>query len=255
MQDYLNKIYNQSSDSMHQLPSDCIHLVITSPPYNVGQEYEEGQTFDEWLTLMKLVIAECKRVMIPGARICINTGNTWRNPYNPLTMYLWRILLDLDFIPRGEIIWYKGAHGKPSTAWGSWKSPSNPVLRDVHEYILIASKNQMKLSVNGNSSITRDEFMRDTKSVWIMPTADKRVANHPAPFPEQLPARLINLYSYINNNVLDPFNGSGTTCYAAARRNRRYVGYDIKSEYCETARSRLTQLYLPSEGEAEQCDP
>ena len=145
----------------------------------------------------------------------------------------------LGFLMRGEIIWHKAAGAGSSTAWGSWMSASNPTLRDVHEYILVFSKGSMGRSVKGESSITRDEFLEYTKSVWSFQPASAKKVGHPAPFPVELPYRLIQLYSFKGDVVLDPFCGSGTTCLAALQTGRHYVGFDVSEEYVELARRRL----------------
>ena len=152
------------------------------------------------------------------------------------------IARECGFQMRGEIIWDKGASAGTSCAWGSWRSASNPVLRDVHEYILVFCKDAYKRRVTGENSVGRDEFLEYTKSIWRFPAASAKKANHPAPFPVDLPLRLINLYSFVGDVVLDPFMGSGTTAEAAMHADRHYVGYEINPVYVDHARSRLGQL-------------
>ncbi|MFC1833118.1 DNA-methyltransferase [Thermodesulfobacteriota bacterium] len=243
---------------MTEIDDESIHLMITSPPYNVGKEYESDQSFDEWLTLCRNVFAEVKRVMVLGGRIAINVAGTGRNPYRPLQNYLGGIMLDLGLLMRGEIIWVKGnkspngitgASVGSSTAWGSWKSASNPCLRDVHEYILVFSKSCMKRERTGPDTIERDDFLECTKSVWHFPTAPAKKIGHPSPFPLELPRRLIELYSFENDIILDPFSGSGQTCIAALSTGRRYVGYDIMPEYCVLARSRIEEAVQKTDGQ------
>ncbi len=143
---------------------------------------------------------------------------------------------------RGEIIWNKGSSASPSTAWGSWMSASNPVLRDTHEYILIFSKESFsRRKKDKENTITRDQFLEWTKSVWTFPAVSAKSIGHPAPFPEELPYRLIQLYSFKGDVVLDPFCGSGTTCIAALKSGRYYIGYDIKPEYVELANNRINK--------------
>jgi DNA modification methylase len=147
---------------------------------------------------------------------------------------------EVGFLMRGEIIWNKATSATTSTAWGSWKSASNPVLRDVHEYILVFSKdNFIRPKADRSSTIQKDEFLEWTKSVWSFPAVSARQIGHPAPFPEELPHRLIQLYTFEGDVVLDPFAGSGTTCLAAFKDGRRYIGYEVKEEYLELARKRL----------------
>jgi len=141
---------------------------------------------------------------------------------------------------RGEIIWDKAASAGASTAWGSWMSASNPAMRDVHEYILVFSKGEMQRRGKGKrSTISREEFLKYTKSVWSFPTESATRVGHPAPFPVELPYRLIQLYTFEGDVVLDPFCGSGTTCVAALMTNRHYIGFDNNEEYVKLARERI----------------
>ncbi len=220
------------------VPSRSVHLVITSPPYNVEKDYEKDQTLDEWKRLLRDVFSECYRVLVPGGRIAINVAGTWRNPYLPLHRYIMEILDEFDFGMRGEIIWDKNASVGASTAWGSWNSASNPSLRDVHEYILVYSKGPWGRG-KGKSTIVKDEFLSYTKSIWSFPTASAKKVGHPAPFPLELPTRLIKLYSFEGDTVLDPFAGSGTTCIASMLEGRRFWGFDNNPDYVKTAVKRL----------------
>ncbi len=225
-----NKILLKSSENMKELPNNSVHLMITSPPYNVSKEYDDDLTLNEYLNLLTKVFSETYRVLVNGGRACINVANLGRKPYIPLSDYISKIMIDLGFNMRGEVIWNKASSAGSSTAWGSWKSASNPILRDVHEYILIFSKGDYKREKKENS-ITRDEFMEYTKSIWNMNTVSAKKIKHPAPFPFELPYRLIQLYSFEKDVILDPFIGSGTTGLAALKTKRKYVGYEIKKEY------------------------
>ncbi len=236
-----NKIICGSSESMSEIPDESVHLVVTSPPYNTNKEYEQGMGFDDWLALMNQVFKDARRVLVPGGRICINVAGIGRKPYVPLQYYVTGIMLDLNFLMRGEVIWDKGASVGTSTAWGSWKSASNPVLRDVHEIVAIFSKGTMKRERSGRDTIGRDNFLQATRSVWDISTESAKRVGHPSPFPVELPRRLIELYSFEADLVIDPFCGSGTTCVAAVLTGRRYIGYDIISEYCELAGQRISQ--------------
>lgn len=231
---------------MDEIPDNSIHLIITSPPYNVGKEYDTDLTMDEYFDLIDRVFKETYRVLVWGGRACINVANLGRKPYIPLHSYIINILNDIGFLMRGEIIWDKGSSSGTSTAWGSWCSPTNPTLRDIHEYILIFSKGSFAREgkENQKESISKKEFLEFTKSIWSFPSASATQANHPAPFPLELPYRLIQLYSFRNDIVLDPFCGSGTTCLAAKKTGRYYLGYDIEQKYVERARQKLQQLEL-----------
>ncbi|MBU2639003.1 MAG: site-specific DNA-methyltransferase [Nanoarchaeota archaeon] len=236
----LNKIFCSSSERMKELPDNSVHLMVTSPPYNVGKEYDQDLSLEEYLALLKNVMKETERVLIPGGRACINLANIGRKPYIPLHSYLIQIMLDLGFLMRGEIIWDKSSSAGTSTAWGSWQSAKNPVLRDVHEYILIFSKDSFyRVTPNKKDSITKQEFIDFTKSIWPFSATSARKIGHPAPFPEELPRRIIQLYTFEEDIVLDPFMGSGQTALAALKAKRHFIGYDISEEYCKLAEKRL----------------
>lgn len=238
----LNKFYCKSSESMDEIPDDSIHLMVTSPPYNVGKEYDNDLTLDEYLSLLTQVFGEVYRKLVTGGRACINIANIGRKPYIPLHAMVIEIMLDLGFLMRGEIIWDKSASAGGSCAWGSWMSASNPVLRDYHEYILVFSKDSYSKNKaqRKRDTIQRDEFIQWTRSVWTFPAVNAKKIGHPAPFPVELPHRLINLYSYEGDIVLDPFCGSGTTAVAAVKNNRNYICYDIKDEYINLSKKRIS---------------
>lgn len=244
----LNTIIEGSCENMNDIPNNSIHLMITSPPYNVSKEYDEDLSLDEYLTLLKNCFTETYRILVDGGRACINIANIGRKPYIPLSDYISKIMIEIGFNMRGEIIWNKSAGAGISTAWGSFKSASNPILRDVHEYILIFSKGNYKRERDKDEkelrkdNISKEEFIEWTKSVWTMnPESAKRIG-HPAPFPEELPKRLIKLFSFTNDIVIDPFMGSGTTAIAAIKNNRYFVGYEINEEYIDLANARILNL-------------
>ena len=190
----LDQILCKSSESMDELPDDSIHLMITSPPYNAQKEYDQDLTLKEYLAKLQRVFAETYRVLVPGGRACINIANLGRKPYLPLHSFLIDLMLDLGFLMRGEIIWNKAASASPSTAWGSWLSASNPVLRDVHEYILVFCKDGFKRSQGERqNTIQKEDFLAWTKSVWDFPAVQAHKIGHPAPFPVELPHRCIQL--------------------------------------------------------------
>lgn len=237
----LDRVLCASSEQMQALPDQSVHLMVTSPPYNVGKTYDQDLTLEEYLALLRRVWSEVLRVLVPGGRACINVANLGRKPYLPLHAYIVQEMAELGFLMRGEIIWNKAASASPSTAWGSWRSASNPTLRDVHEYILVFSKGMLKrkrLPERG-STVSRDEFLEWTKSVWSFPAESARKIGHPAPFPVELPYRLIQLYTYTGEVILDPFLGSGQTALAALQCGRRFVGYEIDPDYCALAEERI----------------
>ena len=240
---HLDSIIPHSSEQMPELPDSSIHLMVTSPPYNVGKEYDQNLTLTEYRQMLRRVWAEVYRVLVPGGRACINIANLGRKPYIPLHAYLTEDLIQAGLLMRGEIIWDKAASAASSTAWGSWQSASNPTLRDVHEYILVFSKEsyRRKPPEERASTIERDQFLEYTKSIWTFPSVTARKIGHPAPFPEELPARLLQLYTFEGEIVLDPFMGSGQTAIAARRSGRRYVGYEVNPEYVRLAEERIAQ--------------
>ena len=238
----LNKLYCKSSERMDEIPNNSVHLMITSPPYNVGKEYDGNLTLDEYLELLTSVFSETYKKLVTGGRACINIANLGRKPYIPLHAMVIEIMLSLGFLMRGEIIWDKSASAGGSCAWGSWMSASNPVLRDYHEYILVFSKesySKNKLQAK-KDTIAKEDFIQWTKSIWTFPAVNAKKIGHPAPFPIELPHRLINLYSYEGDVILDPFCGSGTTCIAAIQNNRNYIGYDINQDYIDLAEDRIS---------------
>ncbi len=233
-----------------------VALVVTSPPYFVGKDYEEamGQghvpaEYKDHLAGLHRVFELCVDKLEPGGRIAVNVANLGRRPYRSQAADIVRIFEDLGLLLRGEIIWKKGEGSNGSTAWGSFQRPSNPVLRDTTERILVASKGRFDRAMPSREraekglpsvgSITREAFMRDTKDVWeIAPESATRVG-HPAPFPLALPGRLIELYTYYGDLVLDPYMGSGTTAVAAVRTQRHFIGCDTEAEYVAAAEKRV----------------
>lgn len=241
---FLDKIFCKSSEKMEELSDNSVHLMVTSPPYNVGKEYDEDFTLEEYLQFLKRVWKEVYRVLVPGGKACINIANLGRKPYIPLHAFIVKDMLDFGFLMRGEIIWNKASSSSPSTAWGSWLSAANPTLRDIHEYILVFSKGTFSRKNTGKkkNTISKGEFLELTKSVWTFPAEPAHKVGHPAPFPVELPYRLIQLYTFKEEVVLDPFIGSGQAAIAAVKAKRHYVGYDIDEEYVKLAERRLRQF-------------
>ena len=248
-----NLVINGDSKSM-PIPDNCVHLVVTSPPYNASKAYDEDLSLAEYLSLLHEVFAECYRVLAPGGRMIVNVANLGRKPYIPLSSHINLIMHEIGFMHRGEVIWDKSASAGSSCAWGSFQSASNPCLRDIHEYLLMFSKGDYKLPrskeerANGRiDTIGKDEFIQQTKSIWSFPTESAKRVNHPAPFPVELPKRCIEMFTFTGDIVLDPFLGSGTTAVAAKMSGRKYIGCDLSAEYCAIAEDRLamTEVYVP----------
>src|SRR5918995_1095918 len=235
--------------------ADCsVALVVTSPPYFAGKQYEEEleregvpSSYLESLEMLTDVFAECARKLEPGGRIAVNVANLGRKPYRSLSADVIRILEhDLGLLLRGELIWQKGEGASGSCAWGSFRSATNPVLRDISERVIVASKGRFdrarsvkQRAADGlphESTLMTDDFMALTLDIWSIPPESARRVGHPAPFPIELPEQLIRLYTYKDDLVLDPFMGSGSALVAAARVGRRYVGYDLDAEYVDLAR-------------------
>ncbi len=237
----INKIFCKTSEVMSEIPDNSVHLMVTSPPYNVGKEYDENLSLNEYREFLKKVFKETYRVLVPGGRACINIANLGRKPYIPLHSYIIEDMLNIGYLMRGEIIWDKGTSASPSTAWGTYLKANNPVLRDIHEYILIFCKETFtRLNpTKRKSTITKEEFLEYTKSIWRFPAERASRIGHPAPFPVELPYRLTQLYTFEEEVILDPFVGSGSSCLAALKTNRKYIGYEIDQTYCALAEQRI----------------
>lgn len=243
------RLSNAMLDTIHEgdatripLDDNFVHLVVLSPPYNVGIEYDSDPTgdsleFHDYIEFTRRWMREIHRVLVNGGRACINIAGINRKPYIPWHSFVIQIAMELGFLMRGRIIWIK--EGRASTDWGSWCSPSNPVLRDHSEDILVFSKGKYKLdrARSVEPDITKEEFLEYTRTLWYI--RPETSSWHPAAFPLEIPSRCIKLYTFPGQVVLDPFCGSGTTCIAAKRLGRRYIGFDRSKKYVEYARSRF----------------
>lgn len=253
----VDRIVCASSADMSQVADGSVALVVTSPPYFAGKAYETEldaehvpATYLEYLQMLRDVFAECVRTLEPGGRIAVNVANLGRRPFRSLSADIVTILQDdLRLLLRGEVVWVKQRGASGSCAWGSFQRATNPVLRDLTERVIIASKGRFDRAVPAaerarrglpsTSTVQRDEFMDATLDLWEIPPESARRVGHPAPFPVALPERLINLYTYAGDLVLDPFMGSGTTAVAAVRTGRHFVGYDTDPEYVAAATARV----------------
>jgi DNA modification methylase len=272
----IDKVFEGDSRRMDEVPDASVALVVTSPPYFAGKEYEAalGQggvpaDYLEFLGLLRDVFAECVRKLEPGGRLAVNVANLGRRPYRSLSADVIAILQDdLRLLLRGEILWAKQRGSSGSCAWGTFAKAANPVLRDVTERVIVASKGRFdralssrerqRLGLPWRSTIERDDFLEETLDVWEIPPESATRIGHPAPFPVELPARLIELYTYRGDLVLDPFVGSGTTAVAAVRTGRHFAGYDVDPTYIDLARDRVEderRRPLPDRRAARLPDP
>ena len=254
----LDVIHVGDARDMAQVPDASVALVVTSPPYFAGKEYEtalgEGHVpgdYIDYLTMLRDVLAECVRVLEPGGRLAVNVANLGRRPYRSLAADVITILQDdLRLLLRGEVVWQKQRGASGSCAWGSYQSPANPVLRDTTERVIIASKGRFDRVGRGSAepgdpgvaTIPGDEFMEATLDVWEIPAESATRVGHPAPFPVALVERCIQLFTYDGDVVLDPFMGSGTTAVAAVNTGRHYIGYDTDAGYVRRARERIESM-------------
>ncbi len=245
-------------DRYGKVADNSVALVITSPPYFAGKEYEAAlgvghvpANYAAYLSMLHDVFAQCFAKLEPGGRIAVNVANLGRKPYRSLSRDVIDLLERLGFLLRGEIIWQKSHAAGGSCAWGTYQRPGNPVLRDVSERIVVASKGRFdralapdERSARGlpnEGTMTMDEFVDATIDLWDIPTESATRVGHPAPFPVELPRRLIELYTYRGDLVMDPFMGSGSTAVASIRTERHYVGFDTDEGYAALAERRIAE--------------
>ncbi len=240
--DYLDQIiYGDCLEVMSQIPDETVHLAVTSPPYNLGIDYDnhdDSLAYDNYLEWMKKVWIETKRVLVPGGRFALNIAPTSIKNFRPIHHDFSNQLREIGMIMRTEIIWYKQTMGR-RTAWGSWMSPSNPHIIPSWEYVLVFCKDSWTLDGNKKErDITDDEFMRFSDGFWYIPPESQR-RGHPTPFPEMLIYRLIKFYTYKGNIILDMFGGTGTVAVVAQKTGRHFIHIDISQKYCQIAEQRL----------------
>ncbi len=241
---FLNKIITGDSEKiLKQFPENCIDLIFTSPPYNFGLEYEnhkDGTDWNEYFEKLFAIFKECIRVLKYGGRIVVNVQPLFSD-YIPIHHIISDFFTKNKLIWKGEILWDKHNYNCKYTAWGSWQNPSNPYLKYTWEFLEIFCKGDLKHSgERGMADITPDEFKKWVYAKWdIPPEYNMKKYNHPAMFPEALVERVLKLFSYKYDTILDPFNGAGTTTAVAKRPERNYIGIDISKEYCRKAENRL----------------
>jgi site-specific DNA-methyltransferase (adenine-specific) len=245
-------------DRYGNVADNSVALVVTSPPYFAGKEYEAAlgvghvpADYAAYLGMLHDVFSQCLAKLEPGGRIAVNVANLGRKPYRSLSSDVIEMLEGLGFLLRGEIIWQKSRAAGGSCAWGTYQRPANPVLRDVSERIVVACKGRFDRALSPEerrdrelpheATITMDEFVDATTDLWDIGAESATRVGHPAPFPVELPRRLIDLYTYRGDLVLDPFMGSGSTAVAALRTERHYVGFETDEHYAELARTRIDE--------------
>jgi len=243
-EEYENKIIcGDSYDILKKLPDNCVDLIFTSPPYNFGLDYEsnsDAHYWDNYFNKLFRIFDECIRVLKYGGRIVVNIQPLFSD-YIPSHHIISNYFMSKKLIWKGEILWEKNNYNCKYTAWGSWKSPSNPYLKYTWEFLEVFAKGTLKKEGDRDKAdITADEFKKWVVGKWsIAPERNMKSYDHPAMFPEELALRVLKLFSFENDLVLDPFNGVGTTTYVAKITNRRYLGIDISKEYCEKAENRI----------------
>lgn len=233
---------------LSELPDNSIDLIITSPPYNFGMGYDtidDNQKWDDYFDRLFRVLDHCARVLVSGGRLCINIQPFFSEYIASHHLISHHLIKECSLIWRNEILWEKNTYNAKFTSWGSWKSPSCPYIKYTWEFIEIYSKDSIKKIGHTNPDITAEEFKSWVNGKWsISPERNMQFYDHPAMFPEEIPKRLIKLFSFPGDVVLDPFNGAGTTTYVAKVLNRSYIGIDISDQYCETARRRVANLLV-----------
>ncbi len=249
MNQFTNKIICGDSKSiLKSMPDECVDLIFTSPPYNFDMEYEDYDDnidFDDYFKNLFSIFDECVRVLKHGGRIVVNVQPLFSD-YVPTHHIISNYFLGKNLIWKGEILWEKNHYNCKYTAWGSWKSPSSPYLKYTWEFLEVFCKGDLKKVGNSdNADITADEFKKWTTAKWsIAPEKNMKKIGHPAMFPEELAKRVIKLFSFKGDFVLDPFCGAGTTCIQSAILSRKWMGIDISKLYCAIANDRLGMYKL-----------
>jgi len=248
-EEFINKIIiGDSEEVLKKLPDNCIDLIFTSPPYNFGLDYEnhkDGVNWNEYFDKLFAIFQECIRVLKYGGRIVVDVQPLFSD-YVPIHHIISNFFMENKLIWKGEILWDKHNYSCKYTAWGSWKSPSNPYLKYTWEFLEIFCKGDLRHSGNWKmADITADEFKKWVYAKWdIQPEYNMKKYGHPAMFPEELVERVLKLFSFKGDIILDPFNGVGTTTAVAKRLSRNYIGIEISEEYCKKAEERLKNTQI-----------
>lgn len=275
-----NDVYvGDALDKLDKIRNNTVHLVVTSPPYNAGYNYDDYNDSLDWETYtgyLRKVITKIYDILVKGGRLAINVPFAIKHRDTKEVRFLATTIAGIcndiseegkEFIEFEFITWHKGKNKKHfqgnNTAWGSWKQPSHPVFRGLGEVVMVFSKEQPRLPGNKEKAdITAEEFKEWTKNLWYLDEEEQTEnlwyvegdlayknlwcvpnnqskKNHPCPYPKELVRRLIKLYTYGDNLVLDPFNGVGTTTEVAQELGRRFIGIDQSERYCNIALDKL----------------
>ena len=243
-------VCGDSEEVLRQLPDNSVDLVFTSPPYNFGLDYDgdgsnsdDARDWESYFAKLFRVFDECIRVLAFGGRIVVNVQPLFSD-YIPSHHIISSHFMRRRLIWKGEILWEKHNYNCKYTAWGSWKSPASPYLKYTWEYLEVFCKGDLKKAGKAaDADIDADSFKQWVVAKWsVAPERRMREFGHPAMFPEELARRVMLLFSFRGDTVLDPFAGAGTTCVAARRIGRRFLGIDVSEEYCQTARRRLADV-------------
>ena len=250
-----HKLYKNSSANMNFVKDSCIHMVITSPPYNEGKEYDpddpesDMMSWKEYIAMAYNVFREAYRVLVDGGKLAVNIANLGRYNekkhtfYKPLRTLYEEILLSIGFIHQGEIIWWKGDAANVGTTWGSYRLPSNPAIRDTHEYVLIFKKKGMRsIPDNNKYQIDKHRFLELTKSVWKIPAVSN--TKHPCTFPDGLVDNLLTLFTFPDDMVLDPFGGSGTVARVARQLERKSITFEIVPRFQNMIELEISKTFI-----------
>lgn len=240
----INKLYNlKAEDLLETIPDNFLNLTITSPPYNVklgskeshnGRKYDsysDDMSYEDYIEWLRKIFHSIYIKTVDNGRVVINIGDG-KNGAIPTSSDIIQFMKEIGFLPMTHIIWNKN-QSNPRTAWGSWLSPKQPSFPTPFEHILVFAKNSLNLNRRGDTDLTKEEFIQNSLALWTFPGASRKKAQHPAPFPEELPYRCIKMFSYINDVVFDPFSGTGTTLRVANKLNRRFLGAEISKNYCD----------------------
>jgi len=241
-------------DGLRSIPDNSVHLVVSSPPYNVNlkgyKNRNDNEPYDTYVEWLKDIFIECKRILVDGGRLAINIDAMTNRQEDSDVEYIRPIYGDLVNIGReiglnfrAEFCWYKQNVVGRKTAWGSYQSCSNPICRRNHEYVLVWSKGSWKLEGDSElSDMTAKEFQDWSMSTWFIQPETRNHNNHPAPFPEELVNRIVKLYTYRGNVVVDPFMGTGTTGFVCKMIERDYIGIDNSKSDVEYAKKRIESI-------------